>query len=79
MHGEIRLEGGEAQLRHNLADRLDGYFVGPESGDLSLTPAAIGAVDRGESLSDLTDDISRRPRRGAVDIGAWEIQKLTTE
>ena len=26
VHGEIRFDGGEATLRHNLARRLDGYF-----------------------------------------------------
>jgi hypothetical protein len=72
VHGEIRFEGGKARLRHNLADRLDGYFVDPASGNLSLTSAAVGAIDRGVSLPDLTEDIRRRPRRGAIDIGAWQ-------
>ena len=79
VHGEIRLEGGEAQLRHNLADRLDGYFVDPASGDLTLTSAAVRAIDRGVSLPDLTDDIRGRPRRGTVDIGAWESDRRDGE
>ena len=72
VHGEIRSEGGEAQLRHNLADRLDGYFVDPASGDLALTAAAVRAIDRGVSLPELTEDIRRRSRSGPTDIGAWE-------
>ena len=45
VHGEIRLEGGKAELRNNLARRLEGYFVDPGSGNLALTPAASGAID----------------------------------
>ncbi|UCG59790.1 MAG: right-handed parallel beta-helix repeat-containing protein [Phycisphaerales bacterium] len=72
VHGEIRLDGGQAQLRHNLCGRLDGYFVDPDSGDLSLTSAATGAIDRGVSLPEVTDDIRRHPRDGLIDLGAWE-------
>src|SRR6185369_5168625 len=43
-HGGIQLEGGEANLHHNLARRLDGYFVEPSIGDLSLTAAATAAI-----------------------------------
>jgi hypothetical protein len=72
VHGEIQFDGGEAQLRDNLAGRLEGYFVDPASGDLSLTSAATGAIGRGVPLSEVTDDIRRRPRGGRVDLGAWE-------
>jgi len=72
VHGEIRFEGGEAQLRHNLSGRLDGYFIDPALGDLTLTLAAVGAIDHGVPVPDLTDDIRGRPRRGPIDIGAWE-------
>jgi hypothetical protein len=72
VHGEIRLEGGEAQLRQNLAGRLDGYFVDPAAGNLALTPAATGAIDQGVSLPEVADDIRRRPRTGRPDLGAWE-------
>ena len=72
VHGEIRLEGGEAQLRQNFAGRLDGYFVDPTSGNLALTQAATEAIDKGVSLPDVTEDIRRQPRSGRADLGAWE-------
>lgn len=72
VHGEIRFEGGDAQLRRNLSGRLDGYFVDPAAGNLVLTPAAVEAVDQGATLPEVTDDIRGRPRRGPVDLGAWE-------
>jgi hypothetical protein len=72
VHGEIRREGGDAQLNHNLAGRLEGYFVDPPSGNLALTSRATGAIDRGTVLSDVPDDFRRRPRVGVPDLGAWE-------
>lgn len=72
VHGEIRLEGGEADLRQNLTGRLDGYFVDPPSGNLVLTPAAVKAIDQGIALPEVSDDIRGRPRRGRIDLGAWE-------
>jgi len=76
VHGEIRLDGGEAEFRNNLAARLDGYFVDPASGNLALTSAAVGAFDRGVSLPEVTDDIRRRPRGDPPDLGAWEFDAL---
>jgi len=72
VHGEIRLEGGQARFAQNLAGRLDGYFVDPASGNLTLTPAAVGAIDQGVSLPEVTDDIRGRSRTGRPDLGAWE-------
>jgi hypothetical protein len=72
VHGKIRLEGGQAQLRHNLAGRLGGYFVDPTSGNLALTQAATEAIDKGVSLPDVTEDIRRQPRPECPDLGAWE-------
>ena len=74
VHGEIRFDGGQAQLRQNLTDRLEDYFVNPSSGNLALTQAATKAIDQGVSLSDVTEDIRRRPRSGRPDLGAWEFQ-----
>jgi hypothetical protein len=72
VHGEIRLDGGQAQLRQNLTGQLDGYFADPTSGNLALSPAATGAIDRGISLPEVTDDIHRRSRTESPDLGAWE-------
>jgi len=74
VHGEIRFDGGETQTNHNLAGRLEGYFVDPASGNLALTPAALGALDQGVSLPEVTDDIRRHLRRGCPDLGAWEFE-----
>ena len=73
VHGEIRMDGGQAQLAHNLAGRLDGYFADAASGDLTLTPAAVGAIDQGVSLPEVTDDIRGQSRTGRPDLGAWEL------
>ncbi len=72
VHGEIRLEGGEAQLRQNLAGRLDGYCVDPASGNLALKSAATRAIGQGLPLPGVTDDIRGRPRANHPAIGAWE-------
>ncbi len=72
VHGEIRLEGGEAEVHHNLAGRLDGYFVDPASGDLALTNAATGAFEAGVPLAEVTEDIRGRRREGRPELGAWE-------
>jgi hypothetical protein len=72
VHGEIRLEGGQAELRNNLAARLNAYFVDPASGHLALTSSATNAIDGGERLADVKDDIRRHPRANLPDLGAWE-------
>lgn len=75
VHGEIRMEGGEANLRNNLATRLDGYFIDPSSGDLALTRAATNAVDRALPLPEVKHDIRRRLRDARPDLGGWEADK----
>jgi hypothetical protein len=74
VHGEIILEGGEAQMRHNLTGRLEGYFVDPASGNLALTREATGAIDQGVPDPEATEDIGGRPRVGRPDLGAWEFR-----
>jgi hypothetical protein len=75
VHGDIRLEGGDAQLRNNLAGRLEGYFVDPPSGNLALTAAAGGAIQKGVSLPEVTEDIRGRRRSQHPDLGAWELDR----
>jgi len=72
VHGEIRLEGGEAQIEHNLTGRLDNYFVDVPSGNLALAPSARGALDQGVVVPEVTEDIRRQPRGDRPDLGAWE-------
>jgi hypothetical protein len=72
VHGDIRMEGGMAQLRNNLARRLQGYFVDPVKGDLAITATASAAIDAGESRPEVVDDIRNRRRPNRPDIGAWE-------
>lgn len=72
VHGEIQNEGGEARLRHNLAGRLENFFVNPMAGELVLTPAARGAINQGAHLPAVTEDIRGQPRTGNPDLGAWE-------
>jgi hypothetical protein len=75
VHGEIRLEGGRAELRQNLAGRLEGYFVDPAAGNLALTAAAAKAIDQGVSLPEAPEDIRRHHRTGVPDLGAWEFNR----
>jgi len=75
VHGEIRLDGGEAQLRNNQTGRLDGYFVDAASGNLALTARASGAIDQGVALPGVADDIRGRPRARRPDLGAWEFDR----
>ena len=72
VHGEIRLEGGQAELRQNLGRRLEGYFVDPPSGNLELTAGAKEAIGHGLSLPEVPDDIRGQPRGKKPDLGAWE-------
>lgn len=75
VHGEIHLEGGEAQLRNNLTGRLPGYFVDAPAGNLALTAVATKAIDQGTPLPEVTDDIRLRTRTGQPDLGAWEFER----
>lgn len=71
-HGGIQIEGGEANIHHNLARRLEGNFVEPSTGDLSLTAAATAAIDQGVVLNDAPYDVKGFPRKRQPDLGAWE-------
>src|SRR6185503_2572009 len=72
VHGGIQIEGGEVNSHHNLARQIDGYFVDPSIGDLSLTAAATGAIGQGVILNDAPYDVRGLPRKKVPDLGAWE-------
>lgn len=78
VHGEILLEGGEAELRSNVTGRLDRYFVNPAAGDLALTREAIQAINKALPIADVVEDIRRQPRDNRPDIGAWEFGRSGT-
>jgi hypothetical protein len=71
IRGALALTGGET-AKSNLAGPLDRYFIAPAAGDLRLTPQAADAIDRGLRLTEVTEDIDRRPRGDKPDIGAFE-------
>jgi len=53
VHGEIRFEGGRAEVRSNLSGRLEGYFEDPIAGNLALKRTASGAIDQAVRLPDV--------------------------
>jgi hypothetical protein len=73
VHGEIKLEGGEAELHHNVTGRLNGYFIDPAAGNLALTASANGAIAKGATLPEVRHDIRGNSRKASPDVGAWEL------
>ena len=63
---------GKVTLRNNLIKRVPQYFVDPKNGNLHLTEKAAEAIGRAEPLKEAAEDIDRRPRDKAPDIGADE-------
>jgi hypothetical protein len=66
--------GATAVLDHNYTGAPAAMFVNAASGNLHLAGAAIGAIDQGVTLLDVTLDIDGHPRPIGVttDIGANE-------
>ena len=62
------------ELHDNLASDLTAAFVAPGEGNLHLTAAATGAIDRASPLPDAGEDIDRNPRGRAPDLGAHEFK-----
>ena len=52
---------------------LEGYFVDPAAGNLTLTREATGAIDQGVPEPEAPEDICGRARVGRPDLGAWEV------
>ena len=72
VHGEIRLEGGQADLKHNLTGRMPDYFIDAAPGNLASTARATATIEQGIAQSEVPEDIRSRPRVGPPDLGAWE-------
>lgn len=79
VHGQIQMEGGEARTKNNLAEHLDGYFVDPASGDLSLTPRAERALDCAIPHPDVISDFCALLRPATPDLGALEFQPASSQ
>jgi nitrous oxidase accessory protein NosD len=64
--------GSEITMRGNLSGDLTAAFVAPDEGNLRLTAAATGAIDKAVALPEVTADIDRKPRGAIPDLGAHE-------
>ena len=64
--------GSEITMRGNLSGDLTAAFVAPDEGNLRLTAAATGAIDKAVALPEVTADIDRKPRGATPDLGAHE-------
>ncbi|HLX67997.1 MAG TPA: choice-of-anchor Q domain-containing protein [Verrucomicrobiae bacterium] len=67
-------DSAQAVLSSNLFSANPSMFVNPGTGDLHLLASATNAIDKGLTLSTVTNDIDgdRRPRGASSDIGADE-------
>ena len=67
-------DSATATLLSNLATAVPGMFVNAAAADLHLLASATNAIDKGLTLSTVTNDIDgdRRPRGASSDIGADE-------
>jgi hypothetical protein len=72
--GHFALQGGTApDTAGNLfVAAAPGWFRNPAAGDLHVTAAAAGALDKGVTLSQTTDDFDGDARAAIPDIGADE-------
>ena len=67
-------DNAAATTRSNLVTAVPEMFASPAIADLHLLSSTTNAIDRGLSLSSITNDIDgdRRPRGASSDIGADE-------
>lgn len=72
-------DSASAVVTGNLLAATPGLFVNPAVGDLHLRASATNAIDKGSSLTTVTNDIDgdRRPKGARPDIGADEFSSLT--
>ena len=75
LDGTIGLrDGGTATQTHNYVGAVSTMFVDAASANLHLSASAMGAIDHGDMLADVTDDWDGelRPKGSGDDIGADE-------
>jgi hypothetical protein len=72
MTGPVEVPPGVIAER-NLLSAHRNWFVRAEAGDLHLTSKATGAIGKGVSLKEVTDDFDGRPRESPIDLGADQV------
>ena len=68
----VSRDGGSATVTNNITSAQYSWFKNIATGDLHLASAVTSVVDKGQSVSGLTNDFDGETRVGAVDIGADE-------
>lgn len=66
------IEFGAVKDRNNYTGPCEHYFVDLAYGNLNLTAAAVGAINKGEPLDDAKEDFGGLARDPAPDLGASE-------
>ncbi len=68
--GSLELSGGSES--NNYTGPLDGYFSDLAKGDLHLTAAATGVLNKGVALKEVKEDGDGHKRKDQPDLGAFE-------
>jgi len=74
-------DGGVAEVRSNIEEVMDAWFVDLPAGDLRLASAVAEIVDQGENLgADVMYDLDKnlRGNDGAIDLGSQEFGAVST-
>jgi hypothetical protein len=64
---------GQIEVRDNLVQSVERYFVDAANGNLHLTAEADGAIDRAMVAPDVRSDIDGQLRGNTPDLGADEL------
>jgi len=73
--GKVELAGG-VTADSNVVGRLDGWLADLRIGDMHLTARAIGAIGKGRTLPEVTEDFDRHARPDPPDIGADQRRQM---